>query len=213
MLISGSMQSIIRVLLNERESRLSLRETSRRASVSLGIASKVIRQLERTGYASRIGGVKVNNWERLLQAWAYAVSFDETERLEFSAPERPQYLIKKISNAMKKNGLTYAFTLFSATELVAPYVGPSHTHLYVLKSEKSRFEAALKRKNIFPAEKGNVVCLLAKKDCFYGAEDFRGIKAVSLPQLYADLYSYGGRGVEAAGHVLELMKRMKRSDG
>ncbi len=107
--------------------------------------------------------------------------------------------------------MPYAFTLFSATEHISPYVAPSTTHVYILKSDLLIWQRFFREEKILPAEKeGNVVCLLVEEDYFKNIEEVRGANIVSLPQLYADLMSFGDRGEEAAQELSRIIdKRLK----
>ena len=203
MIISESMQRVIRVLANRKE--IKLRELAKEAAVSLGIAVRLTNDLEKTGYIEKKVKIRVKNAKRLVKCWSFAVSIDELEKIEFTAAERPLYVMKKMANIADKNKLKYAFTLFSATEIVSPYVSPQITHLYILKEEEEKWKEILPKENIFPAEKGNIVCFLVDNSYFYSAKNIRGINVVSLPQLYADLFSYKGRGEEAAEQILKVI--------
>ena len=109
----------------------------------------------------------------------------------------------KIANKARLEKLSYAFTLFSATEHVSPYVAPSDTYLYILKKDIKEWQNLLRNENMLPTEKdGNVICLVVDEDYFEGVWEVRDVMVVSIPQLYADLFSYGGRGEEAAMEVL-----------
>src|SRR3989338_7417727 len=188
MLISESMQKIIRVLLNTK--KLTLRKLSSECGVSLGISSKIINQLEKTEYLVRKRGfLEVRNYRKLLNAWAYSSSITDLKKLEFIGAESPSYLIKKISLIANKNKLEHAFTLFAGTEIVCPYVTPSEVHFYILESEKKEWENDLRKERIFPAEKGNIICFLADKS-------------------YVDLFSFGGRGEEAAAELSKVIKNV-----
>jgi DNA-binding transcriptional regulator YhcF (GntR family) len=206
MLISKNMDNAIRVLLVRK--KLTVRDLAKEANISLGIASKIANMLKKTGYVTfkRGQGIYVTNWVRLLKAWSYTSSLKELETMEFIAAERPQYLIKKIASIAQKNNLQYAFTLLSATELIAPYVSPNETHLYILEPEKKKWELALRKENIFPAERGNVICFLVDEARLYGSFNIRGINIISFPQLYADLFSVGGRLEESAEELLKIIK-------
>lgn len=206
MLISKAMQDIIRVLLNREN--VTLREAAREANVSLGIASKIVHQLEATGCISRKKGGIHANFEKLLGAWAHTVSVKELKKIEFTGAEKPQYLIKKIAGIANKCRLEYAFTLFSGTEIVCPFVAPNEIHLYILDSEKQEWEKTMKKNGIFPAEKGNIICFPVDKNYFYGKIKVRDTNIVSLPQLYVDLFSLGGRGKEAAEELTKVMKNV-----
>lgn len=204
MIINKTTQNIIRVLLNEKGKKFKLRELAGKAKVSLGMAVKIVNALESCGHLVKKRGIKITSWEKLLKSWAYTVSVKENKKIEFLAAERPQYLIKKISGILKKED--YAFTLFSATELVAPYVAPDKVHLYILKDRVKEISEILTKEGIMPAEKGNIICYLADKNSLYGAKEIRGVKVISLPQLYIDLVSYRGRGEEASEFILNLMR-------
>jgi len=206
MIINKTTQDIIRVLLNERDKKLKVRELANKAKVSLGMTVKIVNALESCGHLEKKRGIRVISWEKLLKSWSYTVSTEENEKMEFLAAERPQYIIKKISSLLRKEN--YAFTLFSATEIVYPYVAPDKVHLYILKNEKKKISEILVKEGIMPAEKGNIICYLVDEKQFYGGKEVRGVKVISLPQLYVDLLSYGGRGEEAAEQILKSMKNV-----
>lgn len=202
MLISKATQDIIRVLLNENK-KLKLRELAGKAKVSLGMTVRIVNALEASGHLEKRGGIRVISCEKLLKSWSYTVSIKENKKIEFLAAERPQYLIKKISDLLRKED--YAFTLFSATEIIAPYVAPNKVHLYILENEEKKISNIFIKEGIMPAEEGNIVCFSVDENHFYGNKEIRGIKIISLPQLYVDLISYGGRGEEAAEQILKLL--------
>lgn len=204
MLISETMQKVIRVLLNKQTT--TLRELAQEAGISLGLAVRNTRELEKTGYLTKKPKIVVRQFEKLLKAWSYVTSINELEKVYFTAAERPQYVMKKIAGATKKK-LIYAFTLFSATELLCPHVAPNETYLYILKTDRELWKEALRKENIFPAEKGNVVCFIADLPYFVHTLNVREMYTVSLPQLYVDLFSYGGLGIEAAEELLKLIKQ------
>jgi hypothetical protein len=203
MIINKTTQDIIRVLLNEGNKKLKLRELASKAQVSLGMTVRIVNALEATGHIENKRGISIVSWEKLLKSWSYTVSIKEYDSVQFIAPERPQYLIKKIGQMLSKE--TYAFTLFSATEVVSPYVTPDKVHLYILKDNADKILQYFPKEGIMPAEQGNVVCYIVDSTQFYGCQNIRGLFIISLPQLYIDLVSYGGRGEEAAEHILALM--------
>lgn len=204
MIINKSTQDVIRVLLSERDKALKLRDLASKSGVSLGMVVKIVNAIESCGYLVKKGGVRVISWQKLLKALCYTVSIKEHKKIEFLAAERPQYLIKKISQILSKE--VYAFTLFSATEVIAPYVAPDKVHLYILRDNEKKVSDIFVKGGFMLAEDGNIICYLVDKQHFYGSIEVRGIKITSLPQLYVDLVSYGGRGEEAAEQVLKLME-------
>ncbi len=211
MLISEKLNTIIRVLLANKfsnKSDLTVIELARMAKLTSGMAKRLLVRLEKSGYLMIKRGIKLIDPVRLMKAWGYTYSFREIEYLEFISAERPQFIALKIANWARKEKIPYAFTLFSATEHISPYVAPSTTHVYILKSDLQTWQKFFRTEKILPAEKeGNVVCLLVNDDYFKNIEEIRGVNIVSTAQLYADLMSFGGRGEEAAHELLEIINK------
>lgn len=203
MLINKSTQDVIRVLLNERNKRLTLRVLAEKAGISLGMAVKAVNAIASCGYLEKKNGIKLISWEKLLKAWSYTVSIKEHKKIEFLAAERPQYLIRKISQLLIRE--EYAYTLFSATEIIAPYVAPDKVHLYILNDNLKKVSKIFEDGGIMQAEKGNIICYLVDKAHLYGSIDVNRIKVISLPQLYIDLTSYSGRGEEASEYIFKIL--------
>jgi len=134
MLLNKKTQDLIRVLLNEKSRRLTLRELAKLANVSLGMTARIVNTMESSGLLRKNRGLRVVSYERLLKSWSYTVSVKENKKMKFVGAERPQYLIRKIADLLKEE--EYAFTLFSATEIIAPYVAPNAVHLYILEDRK-----------------------------------------------------------------------------
>ncbi|MBI5871949.1 hypothetical protein HZB88_02590 [archaeon] len=214
MLISEKLNTIIRILLTNtfgNKPDLTVPELAKEAKLTSGMAKRLLVRLEKSGYLIIKRSIKLTNHLKLMKAWGYTYSLREIEHSEFISAERPQYIILKIANWARKKKMHYAFTLFSATEHISPYVAPSTTHIYILKSDLQKWQNFFRTEKILPAEKeGNVVCLLVNDDYFKNIEEIRGANIVSLPQLYADLMSYGGRGEEAAQELSRIIdKRLK----
>ena len=206
MLIPEKLNTIIRVLLVnsfEKKPNLQLSTLAKKTNVTPAMAARLVLRLKKSEYVDIRRGIKVINPVRLMTAWGYTYSIREIERLEFVAAERPQYVMMKIATQARIEKLAYAFTLFSATEHVSPYVAPSDTYLYILKKDIKEWQKLFREQNMLPTEKeGNVICLMVNEDYFEGVWEVRDVMVVSIPQLYADLFSYGGRGEEAAIEVL-----------
>ena len=212
MLIAKKMNTIIRILLvNNIQNNPNLKVSilAKKANISAAMAKRLVLRLERSEYVSIRKGVKVIDHIKLMMAWGYTYSIRELEREEFIAAERPQYVMLKIANKARLWRLKYAFTLFSATEHVYPYVAPSDTHLYILKKDLREWQSLFREENMLATERGggNVICLLVDEEYLEGVSEVRDVNIVSLPQLYADLFSYGGRGEEAAQEIIRLIKK------
>jgi len=211
MLISEKLNTVIRILLVntfEGKSGLILSELAKEAKITHAMAKRLALRLERSEYVKIRGRIKVLRPLKLMKAWGYTYSIRELDRLDFVIAERPQYAMSKIANWARANKRPYAFTLFSATEHVSPYVAPSNTYLYLPKNDIAIWEKFFREQKMLPAEKeGNVICLLVDDDYFKGILNVRGSNIVSLPQLYADLISFGGRGEESAQELMKVIKR------
>lgn len=209
MLIPEKMSSVIRVLLTT-DDELRIADLAKKAGLTHSMATRHLQRLAMSGYVSgtRGGGIRLVNRDKLIRAWGYCYSMNELPKQEFMAAERPQQVMTQIANAGQLHGLKYAFTLFSATEVIQPSVAPSETHVYVRKEDAGKWEDILKNENMLPTAKGggSVVLYLMDEDYFEGVWDARGVNVVSLPQLYADLFSVGGRGEEAAEQILAIIR-------
>lgn len=206
MILSESMERVIRVILNKKI--IKLRELAKESNTPLGVTVKNTNALEKSGYIEKKINIHILNQNKLLKAWSYVSSTKELNKIEFSAAERPQFVMKKIVNILSKKNVKYAFTLFSALEIVSPYVTPAETHLYILEKDKDKIKNLFEKESILPAQKGNIICFLADENYFYNMQTINNFNVVSEPQLYVDLFSYGGRGEDAAQHLLEVMKNV-----
>lgn len=208
MLISENMQKIIRVLVNL-DTHVSVRDISKLSKSSLGITSKIINQLRETGYVSKMKSkLKINNKESLIRAWGYTVNISEIPKIGFISAEKPKYVMEKVNNLSKKNSLKYAFTLLSATEVINPYLYPDSVDLYINKNDLKEWEKLLINQRIYPAEKGNVALYLVDESYFFNIRKINNFFVISLPQLFIDLFSKGGRYVESAEKIMEVIQNV-----
>ncbi len=192
---------IINVLLNK-EKQISVRELSKEAEVSLGKCSYYANALEEAGYLRKKPKIKLENKEA-----AYIISFcyplRGLKRISFDSLERAEYLIKKIAELAEKNKMAYAFTHLAGAELAAPYVVPNEIYCYIKDSELKKWDVIFQKSNIYPSKNGKVHLLISEINPFYALQDIRGVKVVSNPLLFSDLFSCGGREREAAKYLAE----------
>ncbi|MBI3412771.1 MAG: hypothetical protein HY051_01675 [Candidatus Aenigmarchaeota archaeon] len=211
MLIANKLNAIIRILLvNSLENKqdLTVYALAKKAGITQAMAKRLVIRLKDSEYVSIGHGVRVVNPIKLIRAWGYTYSVNELDNIQFVAAERPQYVMLKIANMARMSDKRYAFTLFSATEHINPYVAPSVTHLYIPKKDAHDWEFLFTTANMLPTEKGgDVICFLVDEYYFEGTWNSRGMMVTSVAQLCADLYSYGGRGEEAAEQLITMIKR------
>lgn len=210
MLISEKLDAIIRILLVnhlEKLPKMRPKTLAACAGISTAMGTKLLLKLAKTKYISfNRGGISLVNPMKLIKAWSYSRSIYEQEKIEFLAAERPQYVMLKIANRAREIKLPYAFTLFSATEHISPYVAPSATHIYIRKKDIKSWVSLFNNQNILPAEgNGNVICYLVDENYFIGTKEIRDVSVINLAQLYVDLFSFGGRGEEAAEEIAKIL--------
>ena len=199
-MIPGSALRIANVVLNSGKP-LSLRELSKEARVPLSRCSRYINELERLGYVRKRPRIKVIN-EELVYLITYGRPLKSLKTTNFESLERPQYLIKKIAELAGER-LTYAYTHLAGAELVAPYVVPNEVYAYVKEEQLGGWTEIFEKNQIYPGEGGSIHLVVSDLNPFYGAREVRGAKVVSNFLLFADLYSCGGRGREAAKFLAE----------
>ena len=209
MLLSETLERVIRVLLVSDPQKLSLRELANEAEVNLSRAAIEVNRLHATGYVEKRPYLKVLRKDDLLRMFAHSWSINAIPKITFESLERPAYLIKLISQLAKENKLKYAFTMLSGAELIAPYAVPTTTHLYIKKQQKESWTELLEKNDIYISERpehGNLILLLWHEHIFYGKQVVHDAHVVSNPQLFADLFSSGGLYRDSALKLEKVMK-------
>lgn len=213
-LFAGRASDIVRVLLVNYPKTWALRPLAREAGVSLGWASKVATALikERLAIREPKGAeLRLMNPFDLLRRWASFRNFASNTRfVEYYTPEED--ISAFFGKVGSRKGPDYAFTCLAGALLVAPFVRPTNTHIYV-RSEADAGEWA-RLLGLSPVEEnGNVKFAIAESSgVFYGSTLVKGgVRVVSDVQLYADLLNYPARGEEAAGAIYKIIdKRWKK---
>lgn len=200
-IITTTALRIINVLLNL-EKQTTVRELSKKAEVSLGKCSYYVSALEEAGYLRKKPKIKMENKEAV-----YIISFcyplRGLRRISFDSLDRAEYLMKKISELAEKNGLEYAFTHLAGAELVAPYAVPNEIYCYIREEDLKKWGGIFQKNRIYPGKNGKVHLIVSEINPFFALQNIRGVKVVSSPLLFSDLFSCGGRGREAAKYIAE----------
>lgn len=201
-LFSPKSSRIPRVLLSNFSRRWQVQELAMEAGVSLGLASRIKEALVEEGYiVQEARRLKLVSPSQLLEAWAHVYSFKKNEILEcYSLLDIPK-LEAELHAFCERNKIRSAFTLFSGSARVAPYVRINKAFLYVEES-LDRFVKALDLKL---GISGSNLMLLRPHDegVFYNTQHIESFPVVSDLQLYLDLRSFKGRGVEAADFLFQ----------
>ncbi len=190
---------VVRALLVERERSWRLEELARAASVSLGHVHNVVKRLDDLEWVERgrDGRIALQKAADLLDAWREEHSYRASGLSAFVAPVGDKRRVMEgLARQATALSLPYAFTLHAGASLIGPQVRVSTVHCYVGGDQEPLARAL----GLQPVEGEGTVYLLAPYDpgVFYAPVIKGGLRVVSLPQLYVDLYRYERRGREQA---------------
>lgn len=145
---------------------------------------------------------------RLLDDWAARYRFDRHRRHRYAVSIASyEQGMRKIQNELKRNHVRFAWTGWSAAQLVAPYVRTEMFMAYVDLAHQDPVFRAMQ-----PVEDGGNVLLLEPHDeGVFQFDDSSSIfgSLVCLPQLYIDLRNMSGRAAEQADAVREKKLRFE----
>jgi len=204
-LFSVKSSRVIRLLLENPSKTWHLQEIATEAQISLGMVSKVKQKLLNLDFAIVTGaGIKLKDPEAVLMEWARNYSYRDNEFLACYAPGHLSELESTLFKYCEQKKIKCALTLFSAAQRIAPFVrGISQSAMYI-ETDLKQVAIDLGWK---PVPSGANFLLLKPFDDFIlhntqtNSDWF--IPLVSNIQLYLDLASYKGRGMEAAEFLLE----------
>jgi len=199
-LFSPKSSRVIRLMLGESRP-WQVQQLASAAEVSLGLASKVKKELEeREWILSTEEGIKLADPEQVLMEWAKVYSYKKNSVGEYYTMAGTEEAELAIANWCGKNQVRYALTGFSGARMSAPRVRYSRSTVYV----ESKLETVAAGVKLKPVDTGGNVLLLEPYDqgVFQQSRVLYGNRVVSPVQLYLDLQSMSGRGEEAAEEVL-----------
>ncbi|MDP2181435.1 MAG: type IV toxin-antitoxin system AbiEi family antitoxin [Actinomycetota bacterium] len=192
---------ILRVLLNEPQRDWQVQQLSKAAEVSIGLASKIKRQLEdREWIVVGQSGIRLTQPEAMLQAWATVYSYKQNQVREYYTLDDLSDAETTIADWCRESEVEYALTGFSGARLSSPRVRYNRASVYV----RSRMDSLTENTGLKPVDTGGNVLLLKPYDdgVFNGARVHYEMRTVCPVQLYLDLQSMAGRGEEAAEEIL-----------
>ena len=190
---------VVRALLVERDRSWRLEELGRAAQVSLGHAHNVVKRLEELEWVERsaAGRFRLQKPGELLDAWREEYTYRANPMSAFVAPvSDKRRLMESLARQANTLGVPYAFTLHAGASLVGPQVRVPTVHCYVGGDPEPLARAV----GLQPVEGEASVYLMTPYDLgvFYAPLTKGGLRVVSLPQLYVDLYHHERRGREQA---------------
>lgn len=204
-LFSPKSSRVVRIMLEDPPRTWQVQDLSETAEISIGLASKVKQKLLDLDFAMVApGGLKLKEPEDVLQEWSREYSYRDNESLGCYGQGGMQELEEHLQKYCQLKNKSYALTLFSASNRIAPFVhGISMSSAFV----DADLNQVAKDLGWKPVPSGANFLLLKPLDEFIlrGArtsKDWTGT-VVSDLQLYLDLASHKTRGQEAAEFLLE----------
>jgi hypothetical protein len=186
---------IVHVLLLEPQRSWKVVDLAERAQVSLGQVSNVRKRLVQEAFVeSGRGGVRLVEPRRLLLDWARNYRPRRTVRRYYSL-RRPG----ELEHALGSHLPSYALTELAAAERYAPYTRYQSVAFYVPEWHPHD-EKAL---DLRPAESTPNVAVYEDPDGLLFSETHGSASLASPIVTYLDLTQLGGRGQDAADHLLE----------
>lgn len=185
------------------------------AECSVPRASGILQTWDTAGWTQKRGPSRGRGAHRVLQApdellasWAEHLIAEPVERWFAHTTSRELHdLEQRLGQALA--GLTFAWTGWAAAEHLAPFV----TQLPVLHLRLSEIHA---RRELEPAlrdagatmteDAGRIEIWRAPVDAFHHLTGSKSGPVLSWPRVLADLTRLGGRGVDAAEHLRDVMR-------
>jgi hypothetical protein len=203
-LFSKKTTRILRVLLNNPKKSWTQINLSNKSKVSIGLTNKVIKRLYNLEYVDFDQNKKITlkNPSKLLDLWKEKYSYSDNEVVRYYSPLSQTEFEKRLIRYMSQRSIkVYAFTLFSGTASIAPFVRTNQTFFYFSGNRKE----LVKEIGLKPVTTGANILILIPYDegVFYATRKIDRKNIVSNIQLYLDLYNYKGRGREQAEYLRE----------
>jgi hypothetical protein len=204
---------LVRAFLANPNRKWQQTELVKETGVTQGYASIKLNVLITEGYLVEAGGkLCLVDAERLLDDWALHYRFDrhQQHRFAFSAKSYDDGL-RRLAGQLKKAGIEYAFTGWSASSMLAPYGIPQKWMTYV-ENLPDKPETL----GLYPVEQGENALLIIPQDngVFQFKQQIQGLNIVADPQVYIDLCKMPGRAKEQAQVFREkYLKTIEESNG
>jgi hypothetical protein len=215
-IFSATASLIPRALLREPERKWRLGDFVKEG-MTMGFASKVLSKAEAMGYVHRVyAGPKSHTTlvdaQAMVRDWARVYQFDRNfpqRRFLF----RGNKFVDRLSVFLRKKGVRFALTLFSASRRIASFVGDSGEYVY-LDTAREEFPGVVDdlqmNLGLVEAERGGNVLLAVpyyREVVFPMGSAGRGTPVVDALQLYLDLMGYPPAGSQEAENLRSYFQR------
>jgi len=158
-----------------------------------------VKKLENAGYVAKMGSglYRVMDVNALIQYISLVFPFRGKEKIVFFSHEPREKRMKTID----KMGLDYAFTAFTAGELIIPYVMMDKVYAYIRRTDIGKWKKKLLQKSVWRTEEaeGNLFLLPVEEDyVFKLSRKIDKYTIAPMGLVLADMHSIGGLGREHA---------------
>lgn len=205
-LYSPKAERVLRVLLENPGVKWKTEPLAGEAKVSMGQVHNVKELLsDREWVTTSKEGFSLVEPVKLLEEWAENHSFRRNQVNEFFTLKPLNEIESDIAETCGRIGSAYALTAFSGAVRMAPFVRYQRAFAYVTGD----IEDLASRLQLRQVSSGANVTLLTPYDegVFYGSKEMNGIRVACSVQVFLDLWSFRGRGREAANHLLKEVIR------
>jgi len=195
---------VVRSLVDSPQGR-GIRELAGALDLSPGYVSKVVKQLDRSGYIAKgPAGVSLRHVDELLDDWVHAYRGREPA---FSAgffvlAPSAEELLGQLGRSEFAGSERYALTGQAGAHLLAPYAEFDRVDVYVREQADAELLAA--QLGARPADRGanlQIMIPYYRISAFFACQRAQELRVVSDLQLYLDLYDFPVRGREQAEHL------------
>jgi hypothetical protein len=165
-----------------------------------------VKELEKAGFIVKMKGrYRLSNMPGAVQYISLFQPFQSRHREDF-------FVLGDMGakmNLVGSGGLPHAFTLFSAGELLYPYVKTEDVHAYIKVGEFDSWRKYLIEEGARRAapKEANMALILVEDEYYFSGREVRNYRIAPVGIVLADLLSYGGLGKEQAKMIQdELLK-------
>ncbi|GBE13968.1 hypothetical protein BMS3Abin14_00002 [bacterium BMS3Abin14] len=189
-----------------------VRDLASNLDLSPGLVSRILKQLEESGYLRRSNaGIELQNRNDLLEEWVsfYRLKAKNVVQKKFYIHANDGNEILKILQR-NKNRIPgeYALSFHGAASLVAPYAFFKDVHVFIKMKEEWEVNKWVDALNLEYEEYDSNFFLMKpyyRISSFFRVRDIQGLSIVSDLQMYLDLMTFPKRGEEQAREILERL--------
>jgi len=195
---------VVRSLIDSPQRR-GIRDLAEELDLTPGYVSKVVKQLDRSGYIARgDAGISLRHVDELLDDWVHAYRGREPA---FSAgffvlAPSAEELLDRLRRAEVAGSERYALTGQAGAHLVAPLAEFDRVDVYVRNEDDAGFIASkLEARSADRGANLQIMIPYYRISALFDCRRVEELPVVSDLQLYLDLYDFPVRGREQAEHL------------